>query len=116
MFLTKDAILQRSDLPYEDVDVPEWGGTVRIRTLTGLEVDSFLVKTSERPDRKAETVKDVIELLLMCLVDENNNRLFNEKEFEALGKKNWNTLQRLFKIAMDLNALSQKKEDEQIKN
>ena len=29
--LSRDAILQAQDLPHEDVEVPEWGGMVRVR-------------------------------------------------------------------------------------
>ena len=30
-YLTRDDILQAVDLKYEDVQVPEWGGVVRVR-------------------------------------------------------------------------------------
>lgn len=39
--LTREAILSADDLPAETVDVPEWGGKVRIRTMTGSERDAF---------------------------------------------------------------------------
>ena len=41
MYLTRDAILQATDLTFEDVAVPEWGGVVRVRGLTGTERDAF---------------------------------------------------------------------------
>ncbi len=39
--LTKDDILGADDLATEDVEVPEWGGCVRVRALTGTERDAF---------------------------------------------------------------------------
>ena len=39
--LNKAAILAAEDLKTETVAVPEWGGEVRVRTLTGTERDAF---------------------------------------------------------------------------
>ncbi len=39
--LPRDLIDGADDLPVEDVEVPEWGGAVRLRTLTGSERDGF---------------------------------------------------------------------------
>ena len=36
--LTKEAILAADDLPREKVDVPEWGGEVYVRALTGAQM------------------------------------------------------------------------------
>ena len=39
--LTKDEILRADDLRLERVEVPEWGGEVVLRTMTGTERDAF---------------------------------------------------------------------------
>ena len=39
--LSKTAILCANDLQTEDVEVPEWGGAVRVRSFTGRERDAF---------------------------------------------------------------------------
>ena len=39
--LSKDDIFKADDLPTKDIDIPEWGGTLTIRTLTGAERDQF---------------------------------------------------------------------------
>jgi len=41
MTLNKEQILRADDLKTEEVDVPEWGGSVRVRVLTGTERDAF---------------------------------------------------------------------------
>lgn len=41
MLLTKDQMTQRPSLPYEDVDVAEFGGSVRLRKWTGADHDAF---------------------------------------------------------------------------
>ena len=39
--LTKDQIVAAVDIKTEVVEVPEWGGAVAVRELTGLERDAF---------------------------------------------------------------------------
>ena len=39
--LSKEAILAADDLPREIVSVPEWGGQVCVRTMTGTDRDAF---------------------------------------------------------------------------
>jgi len=39
--LSKTAILAANDLKSEDIEVPEWGGAVRVRSFTGRERDAF---------------------------------------------------------------------------
>ena len=39
--LSRDEILAASDLTKELVEVPEWGGSVYVRAMTGTERDSY---------------------------------------------------------------------------
>src|SRR3989304_4330704 len=39
--LTRDEILNANDLAREQVEVPEWGGAVLVRALTGRERDAY---------------------------------------------------------------------------
>lgn len=41
MLLGKDALLQRPSLPTEDVELPEFNGSLRIRAWTGADHDAF---------------------------------------------------------------------------
>jgi hypothetical protein len=41
MTLTRDSILNAKDLKKELVKVPEWGGEVYVRCMTGSERDAF---------------------------------------------------------------------------
>lgn len=41
MLLTKEQMTQRAALSVEDVEVPELGGTVRLRAWTGSDYDAF---------------------------------------------------------------------------
>ena len=91
--LTKAQILQADDLPTEDVQVPEWGGTVRVRTMTGKERDEFesSIVQLKQQGRKTTTERDLsnarAKLLSRTIVDAQGKLLFTMKDIEALGAK-----------------------------
>lgn len=108
-YLGKDAILGADDLSHEDVDVPEWGGTVRIRALSGSERDrweaAFLGKDGKPSvDKGMANVR--ARLVIACAVDESDNQLFSHTDEKALGRKNAAALDRLFDAAQRLSGLS----------
>lgn len=98
-FLSAAEILDRVDLPYEDVDVPEWGGRVRIRGLSGLEADEYSAEIAKETKRMRER------LLVRCLVGQDGRPLFTEGQVDALGAKSWAALDRLAKVAIRLTGL-----------
>ena len=53
--LSKEAILAAQDVVTELVEVPEWGGSVRVRGLTGAERDAFEGETIQRNGRDVKT-------------------------------------------------------------
>jgi len=109
MLLSKDKILSAEDLPFEDVEVQEWGGTVRLRTMTGLERDAFeqSVIMFEGKTRKMNMINIRAKLVAKTAVDESGNPLFAEGDIEKLGKKSAKALDKLFGIAQKLNGIGQ---------
>jgi len=108
--LSKDAILAASDIPYEDVEVPEWGGTVRVRGLTGAERDAHEVKMAEAR-RKGVALEVVLHnfrarLVVKCLIDEQGNRLFSDDDAKVLGEKSAPVIDRLFDVARRLSGMT----------
>lgn len=111
MLLNKDQILKAMDLPFRDVDVPEWGGSVRVSTMTAADRDSFEQSIYEtgpdgKPILKHENFR--AKLLSRALVSETGERLFGEDELDvsALGAKSAKIIQMLFDIAQELNGTS----------
>jgi ribosomal protein L4 len=115
--LSKDQILAAEDLPFQDVEVPEWGGTVRVRAMTGKDRDEF-EKDAMRYEN-GEIVTDRTnyraKFLAKCVVNEKNELLFTAKDVEALGKKSYRAIDKVFSVAIDLSGVS-KKEADNIKN
>ena len=114
MLLNKDQILTADDLPHVDVEVPEWGGSVRVRTMTGQERDAFEAEVFEVSEDKIVAKREnyMARLLVRCLVNENGGRLFTDKEIKALGGKSAKAMRQLFNVAQDLNGMSREAQED----
>lgn len=112
--LGRDAILSASDATTEDVDVPEWGGTVRVRGLSGTERDQFessmLVKRGKHRD--VSLVNARAKLVSLAVIDENGERVFSDSDVVALGHKSAAALTRVYEVASRLSGLSDEDVDE----
>lgn len=107
-FLTRDAILEADDVKYEVVAVPEWGGDLRLKALTGKERDAFEASTVEVKNGKQRPNLSNLRarLVSLCAVDEDGNRLFAQIDVTRLGDKSAAALQRVFDKCSDMNGLS----------
>lgn len=104
--LSRDQILSADDLTHEDLPVPEWGGTVRVRSLTGTERDAFEVSVS--PDGKKTNLANVrARLVAKTVVDEQGNALFTDTDVIKLGLKNAAALNRVWDVARKLSGLTE---------
>ena len=107
MALSKKAILAANDTKLKGpVAVPEWGGDVYFRTISGLERDQFEDAYSEQK-MKAFRAR----FLVLTISDENGDRLFGDNEVEDLGKKSSVVINRLFDEAWQHNAFTQEAVD-----
>ena len=104
MILTREQIASAQDLKHEDVSVPEWGGTVRVRVMTGLEREAFsasLMGANGKPDMKNYKLG----LVATCMVGEDGKPLFGLDEVQFLGDKSAVALERVFSAAEKLNGV-----------
>lgn len=107
MALSKKAILAAKDTKLKGpVAVPEWGGDVYFRTISGMERDQFEDAYSEQK-MKAFRAR----FLVLTISDENGERLFGDNEVEALGQKSSVVINRLFDEAWQHNAFTQEAVD-----
>jgi len=108
----KDNILNADDLRSETVFVEEWNTKVTIRTMTGTERDAFELELSGPEGKQNARAK----LLVRCIADESGNRVFQDSDALALGKKSSKALDKLWDIALDLNRVRKKDVEEAEKN
>ena len=112
--LSKISILGAADLKHEDVDVPAWGGAVRVRMMNGMERDEFRAAiSSEEP---VPIGKFSAALLVATLVDESGNRLFSADDMAALQAKSAKSLDAPAAVAMRLNGLGGGAVEDAVKN
>jgi hypothetical protein len=100
--LSREQILAAQDLTSEEVPVPEWGGTVRVRMMTGAERDA-LGASLLGADKKVDMSQYRTRLLAACLVDEEGRPLFGPDEVGLLGAKSGVALDRVYRVAERLN-------------
>lgn len=99
MALSKSKILAADDVKTEEIQVPEWGGSVFCRVLSGTDRDTFEEAYSSEKMKNFRS-----RFLVLTLCDEKGERLFTEAEVNDLGKKSAVVLARLFDKAWSLNA------------
>ncbi len=105
--LSKSAILGAVDLKTEDVHVPAWGGTVRIRTMTGQERDEFRAATAPAEGETGIPVgKFSAALLVATCVDESGACIFTSADMAALQAKAAASLDAPAAVAVRLNGLA----------
>lgn len=116
--LTKQQILAAEDIHTEMVAVPEWGGDVLVRGLSGAERDLFEDRIIVREGKKKRVeLRDVrAKLAAICMVDEQGARLFSDAEVASLTRKSAAALQRVFEAAQRLSGLTDDDVEELEKN
>ena len=112
--LDKNAILGVVDIRKELVDVPEWGGSVWVRGMTGAERDKFesSIVESRGKGTKVNMVNVRARLASLTICDEGGNLLFTQADIVALSAKSASALQRIFAVAQRLSGIG----DEDVKD
>lgn len=108
-FLSKQQIMEAKDVTFEIVDVPEWGGKVRVKVMTGPERDQWeLANIDGRGKLQKFSFKNVRAITAaFTIVDENGKRMFETNEIMELAKKSGPALDRVWTVASRLNKLTQ---------
>lgn len=112
--LSRDQILSADDRKVVVVPVPEWGGDVLVRTLTGSERDKFEASTVQQRGGKTKQNMDNFRarLVALCVVNEQHELMFNPSDIRELGNKSVAALQRIFNKCNELNGMSEDDIDE----
>jgi hypothetical protein len=110
MTLTKAEVLESNDLPVEVVEVPEWGGQVQIRVMTGAERDEIeaeiAAKTKGGTIPAGELKGFKARLVQLTLLNGDGGLMFTQDEVAALNAKNGAVINRLAEVAMRHNGMS----------
>lgn len=103
MLLSREQILAALDCPTSELDVPEWGGTIRLITLGAN--DRIKWEEAAFPKGIVDMEQYLAGLVLRCAVDEAGLPLFTVDDLSALANKNPVVLRRVFDAAGALNGI-----------
>jgi hypothetical protein len=107
-YLSKEDIFKAEDLPTRDLEVPEWGGTVRVRALDGVSRGEYDASLQEQRADGTFTVNLIharAKLASLCIVNENGDPMFSVGDVGRLGQKSAAALDRVAALAAELSAL-----------
>jgi len=116
--LTPAQIRQADDIEFGTVPVPEWGGSVRVRGLTGTERDKY---EESLVDQRRQGVRVKLKfararLVIMAAVDADGNALFSEEDIGWLTTKSARALNRVAEKARELSGMTEEDEEELLGN
>jgi hypothetical protein len=116
--LNRDQILQAQDIARESVAVPEWGGEVLVRGLTGQERDAYeaTIMRLNGTNAQMNLMNARAKLVARSVIDESGERLFGDDDVALLAKKSAAALERVFNVAQRLSGLSKSDMEELSKN
>lgn len=110
--VTKAQISAAVDRKWEDVPVPEWGGEVRLMSLSaadrGYIEAGTVVANGQNPQLKVEALKTYREKLVgLSMVDESFERIYSNKEIAdgALAGKDGQIIERLAAKVQELSGM-----------
>jgi len=104
----RDQILNADDLSYEDVEVPEWGVTVRVVSPTVRE-RARIVSAFMGPDGQVDIEKMYPTLVIATASDpESGERLFTAADAEALSGKSGAAVEVVAQAALRVSGMSDK--------
>ena len=108
--LGRDQILGAKDLVTEEVEVPEWGGSVLVRALSGSELDEFEGENYDVANGQVVMNKRNARarLLSRAICNDKGEALFTKKDVDALGKKSSRALNRVVVVAEQLNGIDKR--------
>lgn len=111
MLLSKEQIFAAQDLQFIDVDVPEWGGQVRVKAMSAIDRINF-----EKEQKDLSSSELIIRLVLLACIKEDGSKLFNEEDLESLQEKSPTVILKIFNEAVKLNTLNDELLEEKAEN
>jgi len=107
MSLSRDDILKVQDIQIEEVDVPEWGGSVFVKGMTGTERESFEKTIMDQRGKTSVVNMDNFraKLVVYSTCDEKGNLIFKNSDVAALSEKSAAPLVRIAEVATRLSAI-----------
>lgn len=107
--LDRAALLAATAIPREAVSIPELGGVVYVRGMTGAERDAFEVSLVQgRGKRREVNLQNLrAKLVAYCTVDAQGTRLFTDADVDQLGQVRADVVNRIYTVAQKLSGITE---------
>ena len=105
-FLTRDEILKIDDLKREAIDIPEWGGSICVRELTGAErSELFALWKQDESDEKQvqDSFAIIVATVRLTACGEDGKPLFTADDILRIRNLNAKVLDKIYKEAAKMN-------------
>jgi len=117
MALSKAAIFAAVDNDTHEVPVPEWGGSILLRSMTGTQRNNYEFWAMQQSKAKAPDYRGIRErLIIYCAVDESGESLFTESDLEELAAKNSEVIDRLHDKCREICGMDDDAVEDAVKN
>lgn len=104
--LSKEQILAANDRTEETVNVPEWGGDVVVRSMSGHDrdaIDAAMLDAQNNGGNAAENYR--ARVVAACVVNADGSRMFDDADIVELGGKSSLAISRVFDAAQRVSGL-----------
>lgn len=117
MALSKKAIFAAKDNDTHEVPVPEWGGSILLRSMTGTQRNNYEYWAHLQSKAKSPDYRGIRErLIICCAVDESGEALFTEGDLSELAAKNSEVIDRLHEQCQKLCGMDDNAVEDAAKN
>tara|TARA_Y100000593_G_C4310742_1_gene338218 strand:+ start:2647 stop:3000 length:354 start_codon:yes stop_codon:yes gene_type:complete len=117
MALNKDQILKAIDAKTIEVDVPEWGGTILLRGMTGKARNDYEHWAAQQTQQEVPDYRGIRErLIISCAVDDAGNALFDSDDLAALSQKSSEVIDRLHAKCQEICGMTSESVEDAEKN
>lgn len=117
-YLSRDDVFAADDRVIEEVLVPEWGGWLRVRSLSGTERDaleqSMIVMRGKERETNLAAFRQ--KLVARTVVDDAGKRIFSDSDVAGLGQKSSSALDKVAAVAIRVSKMTQDDVEELTKN
>ncbi len=111
MPLTRDAILAiPTAAQIEEVQIPEWGDSVFVKGMSGVERDAFEMSSRRKGETDLRNYR--ARFLVRTPVTESGVRMFRDEDAALLGKSPSKVIQRMFDVASRLSGMDDDEAEE----
>lgn len=117
-FATRENVIGAEDRPYVDIEVEEWGGTLRLKRLSGKQralLDNF-IDQQEKANPNSRKPLDAFAIYLSAVKEDGSPLFTKPGDIDDLGAKSLLVLDRIMHEINRLNNFGGEEVEEAVKN